>query len=75
MATHYYTRNMIAKVKVKQLKEKLNETLIKKTGKETLYLLADASLIAYHTTWWPHITILKSFGENLVIWEFLHILA
>lgn len=30
MVSHYYTKNMILKVKVKQMKVRLNETLIKK---------------------------------------------
>lgn len=33
MDSHYYTRNQILKVKVKQMKAKLNETLIKQRGK------------------------------------------
>jgi len=46
MDAHYYTRNMILKVKVKQMKARLNETLIKKKGKEKLDLLVDVSVIA-----------------------------
>lgn len=50
MDTHYYTRNYIASVKVKLVKEKLSETLIKEKGKVTLDFPTDSSLIASHNT-------------------------
>ena len=46
MFAHYYTRNQVSKVKIKQLKEKLNKTVIKKKEKVKLDFLVDASLIA-----------------------------
>ena len=47
MASHYYTRNLIFIVKVKKLKEKLNETLISQKEKGKLDLLVDASMIVH----------------------------
>ena len=44
MARHYFTRNQIAKVRVKNLRKKLKETLIKLKEKYNLDLLAEASL-------------------------------
>ena len=44
MARHYFMRNQIAKIKVKNLKKKLKETLIKLKEKDNLDLLDDASL-------------------------------
>ena len=46
MVSHYYTRNQVSKFKTKKLKEKLNETLIKKKEKVRLDFLVYASLIA-----------------------------
>lgn len=46
MATHYYIENQVYKVKVKQLKEKLKETLIKQKEKGNFDILDYASLIA-----------------------------
>jgi len=46
MASHYYTKNMTMKVKVKKMKTRLNETLIKQKGKEKLDFLVDVSLIS-----------------------------
>jgi len=46
MAIHYYTRNQVAKVKIKQLKEKLKKTLIRQEEKGKLHLFSDASMIA-----------------------------
>jgi len=46
MATHCYTRIQVSKIKIKQLKKILQETLIKKKEKVKLDLLADASLRA-----------------------------
>ena len=46
MATHCYTRNQVSKVKIKQLKKILQETLIRQKEKVKLDLLADASLRA-----------------------------
>ena len=43
---HYYTRNQVSKVKIKQLKEKLKETLIIQEDKGTLELIDDASMVA-----------------------------
>ena len=44
MVRHYFTRNKIAKVRVKNLRKKLKETLIKIKEKDNLDLLAEASL-------------------------------
>ena len=44
MATHYYTRNQVSKVKIKQLKKILQETLIRQKEKVKLDLLVDASI-------------------------------
>ena len=46
MATHFYTRNQISKVKIKQLKKILQETLIRQKEKVKLDLLVDAPLRA-----------------------------
>lgn len=46
MVMHYYTRNKISQVKIKQLKSKLKENLIGKKDKDSLEILAEASLIA-----------------------------
>jgi len=46
MPIHYYTRNHVAKVEIKLLKEKLKETLISQEGKGKLYFLVGASIIA-----------------------------
>ena len=46
MAIHYYIRNGVTKVKIKQLKEKLKETLISQEEKGKLDFLVDASIIA-----------------------------
>ena len=44
MTRHYFTRNQIAKVRVKNLRKKLKETLIKLKEKDNLDLLAEDSL-------------------------------
>ena len=46
MANHYHTINKICNVKVKQLWDKLKETVINQKEKRKLELLADASLVA-----------------------------
>ena len=46
MEIHYYTRNQVAKVKIKQLKEKPKETLISQEEQGKLDFLVDASIIA-----------------------------
>ena len=46
MAIHYYTSNQVTKVKIKQLKENLKETLINQEENDKLYFLVDASMIA-----------------------------
>jgi len=46
MATHCYTRNQVSKVKIKQLKKILQETLIRQKEKVKLDLLVDAPLRA-----------------------------
>ena len=51
MAAHYYTRNLILREKVKQMKVRLRKTLINQKEKVKLYFLADATLIEYHNTW------------------------
>ena len=45
MADHYYTRNQIYKVKVKQLQAKLKKTLNSQKEKGNLELLFYASLV------------------------------
>ena len=45
MARHYFTKNQIAKTKVKILKKKLTETLIKLKEKDNLDFLVEASLV------------------------------
>lgn len=44
MATHCYTRNQVSKVKIKQLKKILQETLIREKEKVKLDFLDDAPL-------------------------------
>ena len=46
MATHYYTGNLISKVKVKQLRENLKETLIIQKEKGKLDFLVYSSMVA-----------------------------
>ena len=46
MAIHYYTRNRVAKVKIKLLKEELKETLISLEEKSKLDFISYASMIA-----------------------------
>ena len=46
VVSHYYTRNQVSKVKIKQLKEKVKETQIRQEEKGKLYLVAHASMIA-----------------------------
>lgn len=46
MAIHYYTRNQVTKVKIKQLKEKLKETLISQEDKGKFNFIMDSSMIA-----------------------------
>ena len=45
-AIHYYTRNQVAKVKIKQLKEKIKETLIDQEEKGKFDFLSNAYMIA-----------------------------
>ena len=47
MARHYYTRNIICKIKVKNMKKKLKATKRKlKKKKDSLDILVDSSLVA-----------------------------
>jgi len=46
MAIHCYTRNQVAKVRIKQLKAKLKETLISRKEKGELELLSYASMVS-----------------------------
>lgn len=46
MAHHYQTRNMICSIKVKQLKNKLKETLKDQNEKSNLEMLAEESMRA-----------------------------
>ena len=61
MATHYYTRNHIFKVKVKQLQAKLKETLISQNEKGKLEIIVDDYLIAYNTISMLHLEFLDQF--------------
>ena len=47
MARHYFTRNQIAKVRVKNLRKKLKETLIKLKEKYSLEFIVEAPLFVY----------------------------
>ena len=46
ISIHYYTSNQVAKVKIKQLKEKLKETIINQEEKGKLEFIFDASMVA-----------------------------
>lgn len=46
MASHYYTRNLILRAKVKQMKVRLSKTLINQKEKGRLDLLVDSIFIA-----------------------------
>jgi hypothetical protein len=46
MAMHYYTRNEVFQIKIKQVNKKLKKTLMRQKEKEKLDLLAEASLMA-----------------------------
>ena len=46
MARHYYARNMVSRVKVKNMNRKLKKALKKLKKRDNLNLLADASLVA-----------------------------
>jgi hypothetical protein len=46
MAMHYYTRNKVFQIRIKQVKKKLKQTLMRQKEKEKLDLLAEASLMA-----------------------------
>jgi len=46
MAHHYQTRNMICNIKLKQLKNKLKETLKDKNERDNLEILAEESMRA-----------------------------
>lgn len=45
MARHYYTRNMVCKVRVKNMKKNIKRTLRKLKKRDNLDLLADSSLV------------------------------
>jgi len=45
MARHYYTRNWISKIKVRNMKKKLKKTIIKRKKRYNLDFLVDASFI------------------------------
>jgi hypothetical protein len=45
MARHYFTRNLICKIRVKNMKKRLRNDLKKLKRRYSLDLLADASLI------------------------------
>ena len=45
MATHYFTKNWISKIRVGNMKKKLKKTLIKLKKRDNLDLLVDASLV------------------------------
>jgi len=45
VARHYYTRNWINKIRVRNLKKKLKKTLIKLRKRDNLDFFSDASLI------------------------------
>jgi len=44
MAIHYHKENQLWKGKIKELKAKLDETLINQEEKGKLYFIADASM-------------------------------
>jgi hypothetical protein len=46
MAMHYYTRNKVFQIRIKQVKKKLKQTLMRQKEKEKLDLLDEASLMA-----------------------------
>ena len=46
MAMHYCTRNNIFQIRIKKLKKKLKQTLMRKKEKDKLDLLDEASLIS-----------------------------
>jgi hypothetical protein len=46
MAMHYYTRNRVSQVRIKQLKKRLKETLMRQKEKDKLGLLTEASFMA-----------------------------
>jgi len=46
MARHYYGRNVVSRVKLKNMNGKLNKSLKKLMKREKLELLADASFVA-----------------------------
>jgi len=46
MAMHYYARNMVCKVRVKNMKKKFKRTLRKLKKRDNLDLLEDAYLVA-----------------------------
>jgi len=45
MGRHYYARNMVSKVRVKNMKKKLKRALRKLKKRDNLDLLADPSLV------------------------------
>jgi hypothetical protein len=45
MARHYFTRNLICKIRVKNMKKRLRKTLKKLKRRDSLDILVDASLI------------------------------
>lgn len=58
MAHHYQTRNKICNIKVKQMKNRLKETLKGKGEMENMDMLVEASMIEYYTSF-------GTFGLNL----------
>ena len=46
MAMHYYTRNKVSQIRIKQLKKKLKKTLMRQKEKDKIDMLVEASLIA-----------------------------
>jgi hypothetical protein len=45
MARHYFTRNLICKIRVKNMKKRLRKTLKKLKRRDSLDIFVDASLI------------------------------
>lgn len=45
MARHYYARNMVCKVRVKNMKKKLKRAIRKLKKRDNLELLVDASFV------------------------------
>ena len=62
---HYQTKNMICNIKLKQLKNKLKETLKDKKDRNNLEMLVEESMRAWNNSFFTSWPILK------VFWEFL----